>query len=124
MKSSSEIRDMIFDVGSVSLSDLAVRVLTESDPSDANMLQLELHDLNEELSELNSKGFIEIKGAQSSFEGFIDGIKSLEIEVENADQEPSSILKNVYEFLNNNPEFDKTEVNVTAMGFLETRRIK
>jgi len=115
---------MIFDVGSVSLSDLAVRVLTESDPSDANMLQLELHDLNEELSELNSKGFIEIKGAQSSFEGFIDGIKSLEIEVENADQEPSSILKNVYEFLNNNPEFDKTEVNVTAMGFLETRRIK
>ena len=105
----SGLLEIIAKAGTLSLADLATRF---PEPLDK---------LRSQLRELEQRGEIIVEG-KASLDLFLSGIDKLGLEMEAAgfqeQQQPEQVSRErFYQFLNENPSFESTDVRLSSSGF-------
>ncbi len=99
--------ELIAKAGSLSLADLATRFLEPLDK------------LRDQLRELEQRGEIIVEG-KASLDLFLSGIDKLETEAAGLQEQPPPeqvSREHFYQFLNENPSFESTNVRLSSSGF-------
>lgn len=97
--------EIIAKAGTLSLADLATRF---PEPLDK---------LRDQLRELEQRGEIIVEG-KASLDLFLSGIDKLETEAAGLQQRPEQVSRErFYQFLNENPSFESTDVRLSSSGF-------
>lgn len=96
--------EIIAKAGALSLADLATRF---PEPLDK---------LRSQLRELANRGEISVKGA-ASLDEFLLGIDALKDEAASSQGQQQVSRERLYQFLNENPSFESTDVRLSSSGF-------
>ena len=103
----SGLLEIIAKAGTLSLADLATRFVEPLDK------------LRDQLRELEQRGEIIVEG-KASLDLFLSGIDKLETEATGLQeqQQPWQLSRErFYQFLNENPSFESTDVRLSSSGF-------